>query len=117
MMPLRILALKILEGDALFLGRLFQVFKGGKIILLADLVQPLDQLGFAVDVQFLALWRATVAGRSNCAADPCGHRQSPAWLAPCWRISSSIPSSPVIVRAVMIWSLTRAMISSTVLPP
>ena len=47
--------LEILERDALLLGRLFQVFHGCQVVLLADLVQPLDQLGFAGDAQFLAL--------------------------------------------------------------
>ena len=46
---------EVLPGHTLFLGRLFQVFQGFQVVLLAELVQLLDHLGFAVDVQFLAL--------------------------------------------------------------
>ena len=47
--------LEILKRDALLLGGLFQVFHGFQVVLLADLVQPVHQLGFAGDAQFLAL--------------------------------------------------------------
>jgi len=46
--------LEILIGDALILGRLFQVFQGLQVVLLANLVQPRHQFGVAVDAQFLA---------------------------------------------------------------
>ena len=46
---------EVLIGDALFLGGLFQVFQGGHVVLLADLVQAGHQLGFACNAQFLAL--------------------------------------------------------------
>ncbi len=46
---------EVLERDALLLGGLFQVLDRGQVVLLADLVQPLHQLGFAGNAQFLAL--------------------------------------------------------------
>ena len=47
--------LEVLIGDALLLGGLLQVFHRLEMILLPDLVQALDQLGFAGDPQLLAL--------------------------------------------------------------
>ena len=49
------IGLEILVRNALLLGRLLQVLKGLQIVLLTNLVQPLHQIGFAVDAQFLAL--------------------------------------------------------------
>src|ERR1035438_1655287 len=44
--------LKVLKRNTLLLGCLLQVFEGFKVILLADLVQSLNQLRFPVDAQF-----------------------------------------------------------------
>ncbi len=49
------IGLEVLTRYALVLGRLFQVFHGIQVVLLADFVQPLDQLGVAGNAQFLAL--------------------------------------------------------------
>ena len=49
------LALKSSIGNALFLGGLFQIFHRREVVLLADFVELLDQLGIAGDAQFLAL--------------------------------------------------------------
>ena len=45
--------LEVLVGDTLLRGGLFQVIHRLEMILLSDLIQPLDQLGFASDAQFL----------------------------------------------------------------
>ncbi len=46
---------EVLERHALLPGCLFQVLDGFQVVLLANFVQPLDQLRLAGDVQFLAL--------------------------------------------------------------
>ena len=46
---------EVFKRDALLLGGLLQVFHRFHMVLLADLVQALDQPGFASDAQLLAL--------------------------------------------------------------
>ncbi len=47
--------LKVLVGIALLPGRLFQILHARQVVLLADLVQLVDQFGFAINAEFLAL--------------------------------------------------------------
>ena len=46
--------LEVFIRDTLLLGSLLQVLERIQMILLSDLIQPLDQLGFTGDPQFLA---------------------------------------------------------------
>ena len=54
MMLIADILLEILKRNALLFGSLFQILHGFQVVLLADVVQPFDQLGVAVDAQFLA---------------------------------------------------------------
>ena len=47
--------LEILKRNALLTGGLFQVFQGFHVVLLANLIHPVHQLGFAGNAQLLAL--------------------------------------------------------------
>ena len=77
--------LEVLEGDALLTGGLLEVFHGVQVVLLADLVEPADDLGVGVEAQSPWRARAGAAGRSCRAAGSSGARQPPSGLAWfCW---------------------------------
>ena len=49
------IGLEVLKRYALILGGLLEIFNGVEMVLLANLIQFLDEFGVTVDAQFLAL--------------------------------------------------------------